>query len=231
MVLGDSSLYQNPYRDGVPRGNYKMNVSHSRRQADYLRWKRDVINAIFHYRIPVRPTVVKLKNGKEYAAVRMQTRTHSRLTFIAKRIYVDRKKRITPWALQNITLEGLAYWWMDDGSLHLNTTGKGGVVIWGVYGYPLEDVEFFQSWLIDKFDIHLNINKHHKSGWSLRRGISEGHKICDLLLPYAVPSMRFKFEWQKGFSKRTPYALPKNKSGSAYPLPLSGKGDDIVHAA
>jgi hypothetical protein len=118
MVLGDGSLYQNPYRDGSKRGNYKLSIAHSIKQSDYLSHKREIINTMFDYELPIKTcthTAIK-DSSKKYPVVRLQTRVHPRLTFIAKRMYdSERKKRISDWVLNNISLEGLAYWWMDDG--------------------------------------------------------------------------------------------------------------------
>lgn len=212
MVMGDGSMYQNPYRDGTKRGNYKLSIAHSIKQSDYLSHKRDIVNDLFDYKLPIKECLHTAdKSGKKYPVARMQTRVHSRLSFIAKRIYIDRKKRITDWVLENITLEGLAYWWMDDGCLSIDKRPNhgGGFVHWGLYGFPREDVEKFQKWLSDKFDISLRCNIHKKSGGSyLMRGLSEGRKLLDLVNPYSVECMKYKFGYEHTFTRK-PYSLSK----------------------
>jgi len=220
MVMGDGCLCQNPFRDGSKRGNYKLDINHSVRQEDYLKHKKDVVNVLFDYEIPITNKRVHLKEtGKTYFQKRMQTRVHPRFKFIANQIYIDGKKRITPWVLDNITIEGLSYWWMDDGCLHIRKSAKGFQVIWGTYGFLKEDVERFREWLIDKYDIHLNLNKHCKSGWYLKRGSYEACKLCDLLKPYSIPSMNYKFDYEKSFYKNRNHDLFSNSNNSAcYPV-------------
>lgn len=214
MVLGDGSLYQNPYRDGSKRGNYKLSIAHSIQQSDYLSHKREIINTMFDYELPIKTcthTAIK-DSSKKYPIVRLQTRVHPRLTFIAKRMYdSERKKRISDWVLDNISLEGLAYWWMDDGCLALDKRPNhgGGDIVWGLYGFPKEDVEKLQKWLIDKFDISLRLYVHKKSGGAyLGRGISEGCKLLNLIDGYKVSCMEYKFNYQQSFVG-TPYFLSK----------------------
>ena len=214
MVLGDGSLFQNPYRDGSKRGNYKLSIAHSVKQADYLSHKRDIVNAMFDYRLPIKSSyhTAKKGNSKKYPVVRMQTRVHSRLSFIAKKIYdSERKKRISDWALDNISLEGLAYWWMDDGCLALDKRPNhgGGDIIWGLYGFPKEDVEKFQQWLLDRFNISLRLYVHKKSGGIyLGRGISEGRKLLNLIDEYKIPCMEYKFNYKNSLV-RPHYSLSK----------------------
>uniref|UniRef100_A0A6M3XS12 Putative homing endonuclease n=2 Tax=viral metagenome TaxID=1070528 RepID=A0A6M3XS12_9ZZZZ len=227
MVMGDASLYQGTYRDGSRKGNYLLNMSHSYRQRQYLEHKRDIINDLFDYRLIVRDTIAKAQ-GKTYPASRLLTRVHPRLSFIAKRIYIDRKKRITQWALDNITDEGLALWWLDDGCLHLNKPPqKGGDMIWGTYGFPKEDVELMRSWLTDKYGINLHILKHKRSGgYYLKRGLSEALKFSEIVRPYTPDSMRYKIA-ERSMFVQGPYSLSNNLQNSARP-PL--RGDDMVHA-
>ena len=229
MVLGDGAMYQNKFRDGSFKGNFKLDIAHSIKQQDYLNHKRDIVQPWFHYELPVKNRVCSVR-GKQYPAVRLQTRVNSRFKIIAKNLFVGRVKRITQWALSNITLEGLALWWMDDGCVWLDKRNNhgGGRVIWGTYGYPKNDVILFKEWLKSNFNIDLQIKKHKKSGYFLYRGLSEGRKLLDLISDYAVDSMKYKFEWQNAFT-RTPYSLKSTIINTA-PTPCNLQGDDIVRA-
>ena len=209
MVLGDASLYQNPFRDGSKRGNYKFSFSHSRRQADYAVHKQIIIQDLFDYQLETKDTLVRLKKtGKIYPAVRLQTRVHPRLKFIAKNIYINGKKRISDWALDHITTEGLALWWQDDGCVHKNKAPKtGGFIVWGTYGFPKEDVERFREWLISRYKIDLRVRKHKKSGgYYLSRGLSIGLKLSEVIHPFIVPSMQYKLVSLTDF-KQGPYKI------------------------
>jgi hypothetical protein len=208
MALGDGSLYRNLLRNGQPCGHYKLSIAHSLRQKEYLLHKRSVVSDMFDYNISITETTHSAGNGKRYPVCRFQTRVHPRLTFIANRLIVDGKKRITAWALENITDEGLAYWWMDDGCLYLDKRQDhgGGSIIWGTYGYPREDIERLAAFLRERFNVDLRLAQHVKGGWYLKRGISEGRKLLDVLRNYAVPNMAYKFQYTHTLS-RGPYVL------------------------
>jgi len=225
MVMGDGSLYQNTYRDGRRDGNYKLDIGHCERQIGYLAWKKEIANQIFDYTIPITKKIVTLDSDKEYVKFKFATRVHSRLSFIGRKIYISNKKRITDWVLQNITDEGLAYWWMDDGCLHWDKRENhgGGQIVWALYGFPKEDVEKFRLFLIDRFDCSLNLLQHCKGGYYLKRGISEGSKMLIKLKPFSVACMDYKFDLQEHI--RPYYNLKSICYSADHPL----GDDDIVH--
>lgn len=192
MAMGDGSLYK-----GNANINYVFDIGHCEKQIGYLAWKKQIANEIFDYEIPITEKLVTAgSSDKKYKVFKFTTRTHSRLSFIAKKLYIDKKKRITDWALNNITDEGLAYWWMDDGCLHWDKRSNrgGGQLIWALQCFPLEDVEKFRLFLINRFDCTFNLLKHCKGGYYLKRGVSEGKKMLIKLKPYSVACMDYKFD-------------------------------------
>lgn len=213
MVMGDGSLYRGRLRNGDPSGHYLMSISHNGQYREYLEHKTKIVNELFGYPLKVRDRVIRNQTGKTFPVVRMDTRTSPRLTFIARRCYVDGAKRITPWVIENVSIEGLAYWWMDDGHLRIRPP-HGGELMLGTYGFPRVDVERLQQCLAARFDIHFGIGRNRKMndrnpdyGFYLRRGLSHGLKFLDLIAPYAHPSMRHKFDYRAGFTTHCPYRV------------------------
>jgi len=204
MVMGDASLYRNRLRNGDASGRHKISIAHSVKQRQYLEHKTGVIQPMFEYPLEVKLSTSKArKGGREYPVVRMQTRVHPRLTQIAKKIYEhdDRgqvvQKRITDWVLDNLTPEGLAYWWMDDGHLQIDKRPNhgGGWGVWGLYGFPKDDVEKLQEWVGDMYGCQLNLRQHVKGGYFLKRGVSELRKMLDPIKEYSTQDMRYKFDY------------------------------------
>jgi hypothetical protein len=219
MVMGDGSLYK-----GKASINYKLDITHCEKQIGYLAFKKEIVNQIFEYDIPITKKIITT-NDKEYIAFKFATRIHSRLSFIAKNIYIGGQKRITDWVLQNITNEGLAYWWMDDGCLHWDKRNNhgGGQIIWSLYGFPKEDIERFRLFLIERFGCSLNLLQHCHGGYFLKKGISEGSKLLIPLKQYSVSCMDYKFDLH---DHTRPYYNLKSICYSAdHPI----KDDDIVH--
>lgn len=193
--MGDASLYRNRFRDGTYQGNYLLDIAHCQRQLEYLEHKRKIANQIFDYEIPVRSkTIQNKKTGKTYFAYKFATRVHSRLTFIARKIYINGTKKITPWVLNNITEEGLAYWWMDDGSLTTRNAKRAkGAITWGTYGFGKDEVDMFNAWLSKHYDTTLSVKKHSKSGWFLYGKVQENMKLVNAMAKYSIPCMEYKF--------------------------------------
>lgn len=221
MTMGDGSLWK-----GNANINYIFGIGHCEKQIGYLAWKKQIVNEIFEYEIPITKKIITLKsNNKKYVSFRFTTRTHSRLSFVAKNIYIGKQKRITDWVLNNITDEGLAYWWMDDGCLHWDKRSihGGGQIIWALQGFPKEDVEKFRLFLIERFDCHLNLLQHCKGGYYLKRGISEGSKLLIPLKQYSIACMDYKFDLRNHIR---PYY---NLKSICYSADHPNKDDDIVH--
>lgn len=209
MVLGDGSLYRNQLRNGQPTGHYKLSISHSRKQEQYLRHKAAIVQPIFGYALPITAGWVTAKHGgQRYPVVRMQTRTHPRLTFIADRMLVEGRKRITAWALDNLTDEGVACWWMDDGCLWMDRRPNhgGGRLILATHGFPKEDVDLAAAWFAKKYGVDFKVYQHKKSGgWFLQRGLSSGMDMLAKLSSHCAPGMEYKFVHPE--MKRGPYSL------------------------
>lgn len=205
MALGDGSLYRNKYRNGQYGGNYKLDIAHSHRQVEYLKWKLDIVQNLFEYEIPI----TEKKVLDKYRAFKFCTRVHPRLSFIAKNILVDGKRRITDWALDNITDEGFAIWYMDDG--HFRNRKRNSEVHLGTYAFPKGDVEKLRDWIAERYGAEFRLSRNCKydgdRGWYLWRGISEGHKLLEALKPYTAPGMEYKFAYS---FKRGPYNLRTN---------------------
>ena len=194
MVLGDGYLGRNTFRDGVQRGNWKLDIAHSEKQLPYLEHKKEIANDLFCYELPIRKRVMSA-NGKQYPVVRMQTRTHSRLSFIGKRIYINGTKRISDWALDNITDQGFAIWYMDDGCLAIRKRKDGYTrtsIILGTYGFPKDDVEKLRNWLSEK-GYDFGMHQHKSGGWYLERALSKLPGFIEWLAPHVAPSMEYKF--------------------------------------
>ena len=211
MVMGDGSLYRNRLRNLQESGHDKLDIAHSIKQQRYLAEKRIIVNSLFEYEIPITNKLVTTK-GKVYPACKFCTRVHPRLTFIADRCYENGKKRITPWVIENITDQGLAIWWMDDGHLRLRK-GFGGELIFGLYGFPKQDVELLQTVIAARYGVEFRLGKNKRMndkdanyGWYLRRNLSAGSSFLDQLAQYSLGEMNYKFDHSGAFI-RGPYRV------------------------
>lgn len=226
-VLGDGSLSRNRYRDGSYNGNALLKIAHSIKQKSYLEWKRDIFQPMFGYPLVIQDIYATAK-GKRYPVSWLVTRVNTQLTGLYRLMYdpVTGKKRVTEKILNMLDDRAVAIWYMDDGCLS-KTVGRGASVILSTNSFTLEENELIRDWIYNRYDVSFNINIHGKSQtYNLRRGISDAHKLLDIIAPYVIESMHYKVD----------YPLPK-KSGGWYTLPTTGHSsennnsdDNIVQA-
>ena len=116
---------------------------------------------------------------------------------LLRRILYDSngKKHITGKILNRLSLQELAIWWMDDGSMSKKINKKTGNIKSLVFTLSTciskEDNEKIIEFFYSKFSIKFGIRKM-KNQYALICGTKEGKKLSKLLYPYLIPSMQYK---------------------------------------
>lgn len=184
LTLGDGHI--------TPEGRYCLN--HSEAQKEYLEYKKDILEKIIGGKSI---TIHKTKNivkGKEYHGFSIRKCNKKKLQPIRQMLYDQNgKKLFTREILNKLTLQGIAIWYMDDGSLSSEKVdGK-------IHAYKLsiatyltkEENKVIQQYFKEKWNINWNI---HKDGnkYRLRMGTKEARKFIQLIKPYIIPSMMYK---------------------------------------
>ena len=105
------------------------------------------------------------RSNKVYSSVSFATLTLPCFTFYKELFYNSNNKKIVPFNIKNLlTLRGLAYWIMDDGSLQ----NKG--LHLSVYAFSLEEVKILkntiESLFLPQFSLKCTIH-NHKKGYRL----------------------------------------------------------------
>ncbi len=101
--------------------------------------------------------------------------------------YPGGKKRVTAAWLEQLTLEGLAWAWMDDG--HCGRTH--GVL--NTQGFSHEENQLIASWLTSMgFDA--SVSSERGKYWSVRLSLAGLRRLAEQLSPYVVDSMRYKIQ-------------------------------------
>jgi predicted 3-demethylubiquinone-9 3-methyltransferase (glyoxalase superfamily) len=119
-------------------------------------------------------------------------------------IYVNGKKTFSKKVLNRLSLEGIAIWYMDDGSLY-NVKYKTSK---NTYRYRTaqcmlntylskEENEVIVKWFKDKYDIKWRIVKD-KNFTRLQMGTKQARKFIALIKDYIHPSMMYKTEIKVG---------------------------------
>jgi len=193
MVLGDGHMRRHVLRDGkTETGNNYLEIAHGAKQRDYLQWKMEIVQSLFSYPLELKFRMIhNKKTGKDYPSYRFVTRTHPRFNAAAV-------KDISIYALENITLEGLAIWWCDNGCYReytrkdRNTPER--VADWALHRYPLASVERLAAAIEAEFGVRFNVNTHSTQGGPyLRLGGKKSWPFLNEIRPYAPECMWHKF--------------------------------------
>ena len=101
---------------------------------------------------------------------------------------INGKKTVTKEWANRLTARGLAYWFMDDGCIN-------GVL--ATNGFTLDEVKLLSETLLNKFNIHSDVQKvSKKQQWLLHIRTVDRKLFEDIIRPYIVPSMEYKLKYK-----------------------------------
>jgi len=209
MVLGDGCLnYRIKYgkdKEGVPKYKYEetlLRIGHSTKQEDYCIFKRDRIHSIFGGKLnKLTENTHKLSNSKTYKTVSF-CRTDKYFRILHRWIYSnDGKKYFSRKILNMLTPEGLAYWFMDDGTCGKNLNRQGEVsstwITISTYCSE-EEADTILEYFKEVWDIQAKKGfcKRTKA-FIIRFNTKETRLFAKIVSPYIIDSMQYKIEYIK----------------------------------
>lgn len=176
IILGDGNLSKN--WSGT---NYRLTVSHSIKQKDYLFWKYNVLKEWI---------LTEPRYYEKHQSITFRTISHPELT-VLRNIFYRNNKKIIPENIKDF-LENpmtIAVWFMDDGNIRKNS-GK-------IYGYYLNTQSFTKKENIilanifkDNFGIKCLVIKNHEK---YRLYVSsDREKFFHLIKEFLIKSMKYK---------------------------------------
>jgi len=188
LVLGDGHIAKSG------KGNC-LQITHSIKQKEYFEWKRQLIADLLDCNLPG----VYHREDSRHNEFSLN-KSHRYFRIIRKWLYKNGIKRFNKKILDYITAEGLAIWFMDDGSHCVNrrkSTGKVMSHTFKLYTFTNEeDTDNIIQMFKEKFGINVYKLKYIKKDGSLSYYLQwktrEGRKFCNLIRPYVIPSMQYK---------------------------------------
>jgi len=105
MLLGDAGKHDNNFYFG-----------HSIKQKEYALFKANLLSEITGKETTIKYLVHHL-NGKSYESINVYPKITDEIKELVGCMYQGNRKRVTPEILNYLTLEGIALWYMDDGSM------------------------------------------------------------------------------------------------------------------
>ena len=180
LILGDGHL-EKLYTPTLGR----LKIEHSYKQKDYVDWTYRE----FRNWVRTKPRVRNVNVfGNTYLNYGFSTYGHRLLGEFRERFYKGGQKIIPNNLEKDITLIGLAVWFMDDGSIK-SKSHKG--MFLNTQGFEENDVIKLQKILENKFGIK-STRRKDKNGKQIYLGGKSGEKFITLIKPYIISSMKYK---------------------------------------
>ena len=181
ILLGDACLEtRNAGR------TYRVKVEQSARHEAYVRH----LHAMFGAWVlsPPRLRKCKASNGTECSSWVFNTVSHGAFRFYAQQFYVGTKKCVPRLIHHWLTPRGLAYWYMDDGSMK-SAQSKG--VLFNTQGFQRPDIERLIEVLEGRFGLQATI-RSQSDGWQIYVSGNSFERFLDLVNQYVIEEMRHK---------------------------------------
>ncbi len=196
LLLGDACL------ETQNRGRtYRLKIEHSDTQAPYVQH----LYGCFKEWVLQEPKIkVQMIKGKAYQKLWFTTVSHAAFRFYAQQFYRNGKKVVPKLIKRLLTERGLAYWFMDDGSIK---SKQSKAVIFNTQGFDKPDVTRLVKVLREKFSLEAKPRRQRERQQIYISGRSY-ERFRALVEPYLVPEMRYKLPTER---KRRPdlTELPK----------------------
>jgi hypothetical protein len=180
LLLGDACF------ETQNRGRtYRLKIEHSIAQAQYVQHLYEA----FREWVLGKPQIKSQRiAGKTYQKVWFNTVSHSAFRFYAQQFYRNGKKVVPKLIHRLLTARGLAYWFMDDGSIK-SRQSKG--VLFNTQGFSEPDVARLIGVLQEKFGLQAK-RRRQPEGQQIYISGRSYERFRALVEPYLIPQMRYK---------------------------------------
>ena len=183
-LLGDASINAND-----KNGGYRcVHFTQSDKQIAYFNYKKNLLGK---YVLGERTRT----SGYGSLMHDMHTTTNLELNkFLNEYCMKNGKKFVTQEWCNELDPMGLAFWYMDDGSISNRDNDKLGCRIHiATNGFSLQENKTLANMLRDRFGIKATIgDKETYKGYTLILDVKNTERFCSLIAPYVCDSMKYK---------------------------------------
>lgn len=183
-MLGDTYVAYNKERTSA-----RLDIYHKEIFSDYINEKAEVISQIGNVNVRITEKVDSriLQSGDTRKGLRLQTNFHP---YFSRLGLMDTKEKISL-----LTNRGLAWFWMDDGSMWWKETGGFNYAYFAMDSYDDSDVFFFIDYLKSK-NIDGVLMKYLGKGGKLYNRVTMNKEnflyFREFIRPYIVKTMLYK---------------------------------------
>lgn len=187
MVLGDGCLRK------TSKNSSSLQIKHGCSQRDYIEHKANLLHSILGGK---KPAVTPINNNG-YAGF-VITKGCRYMDILRNWIYSNNVKKFNRKVLNLLNEEGIALWYMDDGSLvPKRRNGK-------IHAYEMylctyltkEENQVIIDYFKEVWGVRFTQTKN-KGKYRLRCGTKEFRKFREIVKPYIIPSMQYKITTER----------------------------------
>ena len=204
-IFADGSIGKSR-TDGSRNGtNGELEITHTSRNLDYLRLIKSLLERIDGIKVRISEHN-KRTELKTYTLYRLCTNRHIWFTELRKAIYDSNRAKLFPKEyIDKFNVLSLLFLYLDDGTLRVRMyEGTSKIretrVTFCLDSFTLEELNYFRTYLKNKYNIDSHIYRHSKMK-DLNRGFRvwfntlNTNKFMNLIDKYydLIPSMQYKF--------------------------------------
>ena len=194
LCLGDGCL-----RKPHPKtGAVQLEIGHSIEQLTYCTYKRDIVYSIFKGKNPPKIGIREINiKGKVYKTCRF-TKTNDYFISLRKKLYPYGRKTITRELLNMLDLQGIAIWYMDDGSCYYKSSKVDGHSVCidlriSTDCFTKEEHEIIVDYFREVWGINFYVfYSKSRNVYCIRANKQAAIKFINLIKPYIIPEMMYK---------------------------------------
>ena len=178
------ALYGVLLGDGSIDSKYRISISHSSKQKDYINFLKQLFGNIH-----VCESFFKSGYGSDM--IRIIISNKELFGQVANDCLSKNKKTITKEWMQAVTPISLAFWYMDGGSID-SKHRKNQVARLATQGYSRKELKLLQEMLLNKYSISGQLKQIKPNQWYIQLNVESSQIFFLLIAPYVISSLKYK---------------------------------------
>lgn len=199
-ILGDGCINKRLINNTI---QCRFLMKHSMKQFEYFKWKVERLEKIFSSK-RVNSYSMEKNSGRSNITACRYEKNHAYLKSLYSFVYQNSKKTFSKKVLNKLDAEGIAIWYMDDGSLYnvkyLTSSGKYRCRVANLTlntYLSFEENKIIVDYFKNKWNITFKIAKG-KNFTRLLVRTKEARKFIEIVKPYIHESMLYKIDIKVG---------------------------------
>jgi LAGLIDADG DNA endonuclease family len=193
----------------------QLTFAHGISQKPYLEWKIDQLNSYFGGHATVGEGLTSASGGRKKYRKCHSAKSHPALFQLHSHLYGSGRKIITRELLDLLDPQGVAIWFMDDGSSRANRAKDGSIssvrATFATQCQTKVEAQVLADYFQEVWGVNMILSRLNKTGrWDISTGNSDDALLFFFIVePHIIRGMVYKLKLFHDYLKRT--KLPKNK--------------------